>query len=43
MTRTTCGACRGAGWIWVHAKDPKGVIRVAEASCGACGGRGAFG
>jgi hypothetical protein len=41
MTRKPCTACRGAGWIWVHAKDRNGVIRVAEASCAECGGRGA--
>jgi hypothetical protein len=34
--RRPCGRCRDRGWVWLHATDPAGVLRIAEATCPAC-------
>jgi hypothetical protein len=33
-----CARCGGAGWVWLHATEPGGVVCAAEASCPDCCG-----
>jgi hypothetical protein len=33
-----CARCGGAGWVWLHATGPGGLVRAAEASCPDCCG-----
>jgi hypothetical protein len=33
-----CTRCGDAGWVWLHAAAPGGVVRAVEASCPDCYG-----